>query len=259
MYQFQSFQQYRGKLSQKSAEELAQLRECGQVWDIGTVLNYLQAFVDKSGIVAELSTPGTHLPELQKLRGSMRARPSADSQCSFAPDACLPALLTVTADLTAVSSTVITPIPGCCAPAQPGREPLPWAVMAGDCAGKAEQLWETEGYDSRGSNVMHMLGYFSLVGLQRVHALIGDYHTALAVLHPIHPFHKAKLFAQKVPGACLHPFCSVPGPACLDSSPCFSSRCRSALCKETMLGAISQQVTEQGSTSPAVYAHDVGQ
>lgn len=74
-------------------------------------------------------------------------------------------------------------------------------------AGKAEQLWETEGYDSRGSNVMHMLGYFSLVGLQRVHALIGDYHTALAVLHPIHPFHKAKLFAQKVPGTpCLGGF-----------------------------------------------------
>ena len=30
MYQFQSFQQYRGKLSQKSAEELAALRECSQ-------------------------------------------------------------------------------------------------------------------------------------------------------------------------------------------------------------------------------------
>ena len=100
VYQFQSFQQYRGKLSQKSAEELAALRECSQVscslavkfsdyemwpafspdchaclhlclspvrdasqslsqvWDIGTVLNYLQAFVDKSGIIAELTTPG---------------------------------------------------------------------------------------------------------------------------------------------------------------------------------------------------------
>ena len=83
------------------------------------------------------------------------------------------------------------------------REALPWAATAWDRAGKAEQLWETEGYDSRGSNVMHMLGYFSLVGLQRVHALIGDYHTALAALHPIHPFHKAKLFAQKVPGTAL--------------------------------------------------------
>ena len=74
VYQFQSFQQYRGKLSQKSAEELARLRECGQVWDIGTVLNYLQAFVDKSGIVAELSTPGppllTQLPELHSCVGA---------------------------------------------------------------------------------------------------------------------------------------------------------------------------------------------
>ena len=69
------------------------------------------------------------------------------------------------------------------------------------CAGRAEQFFETEGYDGRGSNVMRMMGYFSLVGLQRVHALIGDYHTALAVLTPIQPFQKAKLFAQKISGA----------------------------------------------------------
>lgn len=31
------------------------------------------------------------------------------------------------------------------------------------------------------SNVLRMLGYFSLVGLQRVHALVGDYHGALKV------------------------------------------------------------------------------
>ena len=58
VYQFQSFQQYRGKLSQKSAEELTALRNCGRVWDVGTVLNYLQAFVRNSGITQELSTPG---------------------------------------------------------------------------------------------------------------------------------------------------------------------------------------------------------
>ena len=67
-------------------------------------------------------------------------------------------------------------------------------------AGKAEQFFETEGYEARGSNVMRMIGYFSLVGLQRVHALIGDYHTALAVLAPIQPFQKTRLFTQKISG-----------------------------------------------------------
>ena len=58
VYQFQSWQQYRGKLNTKSAEELETLRNCDRVWSILSVLNYLQALVDKSGIVAELSTPG---------------------------------------------------------------------------------------------------------------------------------------------------------------------------------------------------------
>ncbi len=58
IYQFQSFQQYRGRLSNKSPEELAILRKCDNVWSTNSVLNYLQALVDKSGIVAELSAPG---------------------------------------------------------------------------------------------------------------------------------------------------------------------------------------------------------
>ena len=57
-YQFQSFAQYRGKLVVKTPEELATLRASDDVWSVLGVLNYLQALVDKSGIVAELSTPG---------------------------------------------------------------------------------------------------------------------------------------------------------------------------------------------------------
>ncbi len=38
---------------------------------------------------------------------------------------------------------------------------------------------QLEGYYPNQSNVLRMLGYFSLIGLMRVHALIGDYHTAL--------------------------------------------------------------------------------
>lgn len=36
-----------------------------------------------------------------------------------------------------------------------------------------------EGYYPNTSNVLRMLGYFSLVGLVRVHALVGDYHAGL--------------------------------------------------------------------------------
>ena len=80
-----------------------------------------------------------------------------------------------------------------CAPSRPAARPLARA-------GRADQFFETEGYEARGSNVMRTVGYFSLVGLQRVHALIGDYHTALAVLAPIQPFQKARLFTQKISG-----------------------------------------------------------
>ena len=59
-YQFQSFAQYRGKLAQKTAEELDTLRTHEDVWSVLGVLNYLQALVDTSGIVAELSAPGAH-------------------------------------------------------------------------------------------------------------------------------------------------------------------------------------------------------
>ena len=59
IYQFQSFQQYRGRLSNKSQEELALLRKCDNIWNTSSVLNYLQALVDKSKIVEELTTEGS--------------------------------------------------------------------------------------------------------------------------------------------------------------------------------------------------------
>ncbi|KAI3717647.1 hypothetical protein L1987_69399 [Smallanthus sonchifolius] len=49
-----------------------------------------------------------------------------------------------------------------------------------------EQFTATDGYDySGGSNVLKVLGYFSMVGLLRVHCLLGDYQTGLKCLHPI--------------------------------------------------------------------------
>ncbi|KAI4337476.1 hypothetical protein L6164_015889 [Bauhinia variegata] len=49
-----------------------------------------------------------------------------------------------------------------------------------------EQFTATDGYDyNGGSNVLKVLGYFSMVGLLRVHCLLGDYHTGLKCLLPI--------------------------------------------------------------------------
>jgi translation initiation factor 3 subunit L len=44
----------------------------------------------------------------------------------------------------------------------------------------------TDGYDYQGgSNVLKVLGYFSIVGLLRVHCLLGDYSSGLKCLLPI--------------------------------------------------------------------------
>jgi translation initiation factor 3 subunit L len=66
-------------------------------------------------------------------------------------------------------------------------------------AGGMEHFYKTEGYD-QGSNVVRMLGYFSLVGLLRVHTLVGDYHGALKSLAVVHPFQRGNLFAPKIAG-----------------------------------------------------------
>ncbi|CAI9093495.1 OLC1v1029004C1 [Oldenlandia corymbosa var. corymbosa] len=49
-----------------------------------------------------------------------------------------------------------------------------------------EQFTATDGYDyNGGSNVLKVLGYFSMIGLLRVHCLLGDYQTGLKCLKPI--------------------------------------------------------------------------
>ena len=64
IYQFQSFAQYRGRLHEKSAEEVSLLRKaCASgFWDIGQVLTYLQILAEKSGIAQDLSTSGAAPP-----------------------------------------------------------------------------------------------------------------------------------------------------------------------------------------------------
>lgn len=60
---------------------------------------------------------------------------------------------------------------------------------------------ETEGYEGHSSNVLRTIGYFSLVGLLRVHCLLGEYETALKALGPINPFKTGNLLTPKVAGA----------------------------------------------------------
>ncbi|XVE53718.1 hypothetical protein DITRI_Ditri03aG0025000 [Diplodiscus trichospermus] len=110
VYQFQSFCQYRAKMKNKTEQEIALLRQYDQAWNVYGVLNYLQAFVEKSNIIQILEQEKDGL----------------------------------------------------------------------------EQFTATDGYDySGGSNVSKVLGYFSMVGLLRVHCLLGDYQTGLKCLLPI--------------------------------------------------------------------------
>uniref|UniRef100_A0A7R9TYX1 Eukaryotic translation initiation factor 3 subunit L n=1 Tax=Prasinoderma coloniale TaxID=156133 RepID=A0A7R9TYX1_9VIRI len=54
------------------------------------------------------------------------------------------------------------------------------SVLKGEREGGDRSFTETDGYGyGKGSNVLKALGYFSLIGLLRVHCLLGDYHSAL--------------------------------------------------------------------------------
>jgi len=107
IYQFQSFCQYRGKLTTKTPEELEMLKRCDQVWNVLGVLNYLQALITKSDIDNTLE---------KEAKGE-------------------------------------------------------------------DKFSANDGYDFDSSNVLRLLGYFSMIGLLRVHCLIGDYHGGLKVFN----------------------------------------------------------------------------
>lgn len=61
-------------------------------------------------------------------------------------------------------------------------------------------LLREEGYN-HSSNVLIVLGYVCLIGLSRVHALIGDYGGALKALNPLNIYEPKSLFARKIPGS----------------------------------------------------------
>ena len=51
--------------------------------------------------------------------------------------------------------------------------------------------------------MLHTLGYFSLIGLLRMHTLLGDYEAALKALAPIHPFRNAHSLTSSIAGGLL--------------------------------------------------------
>ncbi|KAJ3412971.1 Eukaryotic translation initiation factor 3 subunit L [Chytridiales sp. JEL 0842] len=117
IYQFQSFCQYRSKVSSKSEAELETLRERPDVWNVLNVLNVLYSLIQKSRI----------------------------------------------------------------------NEQLWVSKNGGDIAQAAGKF---------GSKPLYkMLGYFSLIGLLRVHCLLGDYTMALKTLDNVE-LNKKGLFAR---------------------------------------------------------------
>ena len=120
IYQFQSFQQYRTKISKKSEEEIDELKRNPRVWDVLQVLNVLHSMVDKSNINKQLEAYTT------------------------------------------------------------GGDP---DAVAGEFG--RHSLYK-------------MMGYFSLVGLLRLHSLLGDYYQAIKVLENIE-LSKKSLYSR-VPG-----------------------------------------------------------
>jgi len=117
IYQFQSFSQYRSKLSKKTDKEVENLKRNPKVWNVHSVLNVLHSLVDKSNINRQL--------EVYTSGGD--------------PDS-----------------------------------------VAGEF-----------GHNS----LYKMLGYFSLIGLLRLHSLLGDYYQALKVLENI-DFNKKNMYSR---------------------------------------------------------------
>jgi translation initiation factor 3 subunit L len=66
-----------------------------------------------------------------------------------------------------------------------------------------QALYASEGYSLTSSNVLRMLGYFSLIGLLRAHCVLGDHEAGLKALAPINPHNRNGLFATKIPMAAI--------------------------------------------------------
>uniref|UniRef100_A0A7S0Y9T6 Eukaryotic translation initiation factor 3 subunit L n=1 Tax=Polytomella parva TaxID=51329 RepID=A0A7S0Y9T6_9CHLO len=65
------------------------------------------------------------------------------------------------------------------------------------------KLYSYNGLYPNQSNVLRLVGYFSLLGLLRVRCLVGDYQAALKAIYPINLFDQKNLFATRIIGAAI--------------------------------------------------------
>lgn len=110
------------------------------------------------------------------------------------------------------------------------------------------KLVACDGYLPNQSNVLRMLGYFSLVGLCRVHCLVGDYCTGLRALYPLNLFDRASLYTPKIPVAHITLY--------YHASFCYVMMRRyhdAARCLNTVLGYINR--VKQFHQRSAAYEH----
>lgn len=162
IYQFQSYCQYRGKLTMRTAEEIALLKKHVSVWDVKEVLTILKALVDQSGIVGLLTAEG----------GVMRlyeADGIIDKVCAM-----MHALSSTCVHVDSLHSLHVL-------------LPANHACTHPHCYSSQQR-----------SNVLHVLGYFALVGQVTVHTLLGDYEAALRVMHPLHPFKRKGMLTSRI-------------------------------------------------------------
>jgi len=71
IYQFQAFHQYRSKVKSKGQEEITALKNNPQVWNITTVIQYLQSLINKSNVIPLL--------ERQKKKGILDPNVSSET------------------------------------------------------------------------------------------------------------------------------------------------------------------------------------
>lgn len=106
-----------------------------------------------------------------------------------------------------------------------------------------ESLASENSNKSTPTHTLEVLGYFSLIGLSRVHCLLGDYHNALDVLANLNIFGSKKLFAR-------FPVCCVVTFYVVGFSYLMSKRYLDAIkCFTTVLGYVAR--TKQISMHPS--------
>lgn len=205
--QFQSFSQYRCKTAKKSEEEIDFLRSNPKIWNVHSVLNVLHSLVDKSNINRQLEvyTSGGEIAGwgwclcclaliwLSSVSFVWGLNQTLSNWVSLLGRGSL--------NLTWKLLMIIL-------------EGLLLSLINKRCWKKAFLLWRTTSwfaiFFSLGDpesvageygrhSLYKMLGYFSLVGLLRLHSLLGDYYQAIKVLENIELNKKVIRYVVNIP------------------------------------------------------------